>query len=221
MYTDKYWKRRAKKKAPLKKRAIFHLVFAGTLLSILITNYLFITLFSDLMAKITWFIALPLYMGLSYLGGTILLKSKKPMVSFFGVTLIGLPLCSILHACSGGTLTIFIQQVLLTTIISTVLLSIVQILTSTVSIPSWSILAVALSSAVFFNILLIQELSETPLMNWVIVLFIHARLGHVWNKVRETTASIDNAIDGVGILLIESLSPVYYFEVAKKLSHKK
>ena len=219
MYTDKYWKRKSRKQKDFKTKALFHLVFMGTLLVVSLTNYLTVLWLGIHSQQLPILLTLPIYLIAAYFGGQLLLSSKRPLYSFIGTSLVGLPLGLVVYGLVGGRLEYFLMQVLFTTMVSIGIIGIVQILTNQVTLPTWVIPAVAMAAAVFFNVLFTEDMLESPVMNWVCVLFIHLRIGYVWGQTRSVTPSIDNAIDGVGVLILETLNPLYYYEALKRLQN--
>ncbi len=221
VYTDKYWKRKSRKKSPFQARALFHLSFMGTLLSICLVNYLVLFWLAGELLSLPIYLVGPAYLVSAYLGGKLLLSSKKPWLSYAGTLLVGAPLGLVGYSLSGGSLELFLMQVLLTSSISIVLLGLMQVLSSGIKLPDWLFIAGSLASAVFFNVMFTNELINAPVMNWITVLFVHIRLGHVWGKARQITVSVDNGIDGVGVLILESLNPFYWVDAFKRIEKAK
>lgn len=217
MYTDKYWKRKSRKPKDFKTKAIFHLVFMGTLLTVSFINYMIVFWLGTQSKEFPILWIAPAYLVSAYLGGQLLLASKRPLYSFVGTSLVGLPLGLVAYSFVGGTVEYFLMQVLFTTIISVFLLGLIQVSSTQIKLPPWTIPSIAVVSAVFFNVLLTGDMLESPVMNWVCVLFIHLRVGYVWGQARAVTPSVDNAIDGVGVLILETLNPLYYYEALKRL----
>jgi hypothetical protein len=218
MYTDKYWNRKSRKQKDFKTKASFHLAFMGTLFTVCLINYMMVLWLGGQSSQLPIVLVLPTYLVAAYLGGKLLLASKQPWVSFAGTSLVGLPLGLVAYSLVGGKIEFFLMQVLFTTTVSVVIVGLIQIITNQMKLPVWAILASALASAVFFNVLFTDDFMEAPVMNWVCVLFIHARIGHVWGRARVVTPSIDNGIDGVGVLILETLNPLYYYEALKRLT---
>ena len=218
VYTDKYWKRKSRKQSSFKARALFHAAFMGTLLAVCVVNYMILFWLSGQMISFPIYLVLPIYLLSVFLGGKLLLSSKRPWISFAGTILVGAPFGFVAYSLTGGSLDLFWMQFLFATSITAVLLGLVQVLTSGLTLPSWSFIALSTASAIFFNVLFTNDLLHSPVMNWLCVLFVHLRLGHVWGKTRQTTMSVDNGIDGVGVLILESLNPFYYVRALKGLA---
>ena len=217
MYTDKYWKRRSRKSKPFKQRATFHFAFMMTLLTVCAVNYIVVYGLGAQSEQLPIWLITPAYLLACYLGGRLLLNSKVPWVSFVGTSLIGLPLGFVTYGFIGGEVSLFLMQVLLTTTLSVFVTGIFQVLSCQLNVPKWLPIAFTLGSAMFINVAFTANLRDTPIMNWLVVLFVNARIGYTWGEARAVTPSIDNAIDGVGVLLLESLNPLYYYESSKAL----
>ena len=218
MYTDKYWKRRSRKSKTFKERSLFHLVFMMTLLTVCAVNYVVVYGLGTSSEQLPIIWVLPAYLIACYLGGKLLLSSKVPWISFVGTSLVGLPLGLVTYGVVGGEVDLFLMQVLLTTTISGLLTGLFHMITNQMKLPKWLPIAFTLGGAMFINVAFTASLRDTPIMNWVVVLFVNARIGHTWGEARSVTPSIDNAIDGVGVLLLESLNPVYYYEKLQGLT---
>ena len=212
MYTDKYWNRKSRKSKPFKTRALFHLAYLGTLLTVCIINYIVVYSLGSSGENLPILWVIPAYLIAVYFGGKLLISSKVPWISFVGTSLVGLPLGLVVYSLVGGEIDLFLMQVLLTTTLSVIGLGLFQVFTCNLKIPHWSSIATSLALAVFINIAFTTNLRETPAMNWLIVLFVNARIGHMWGEARVITPTVDNGIDGVGVLLLESLNPLFYYE---------
>ena len=218
VYTDKYWKRKSRKQSSFKTRASFHLAFMGTLLAVCLVNYVILFWLSGQVVSFPGYVVLPAYMLSAFLGGKLLLSSKQPWISFVGTILVGAPLGLVGYSLVGGSLDLFLMQVLFTTAITALVLGLMQVITSGLKLPDWGMMALSIASAIFFNVLFTNDLINSPVMNWLCVLFVHLRLGYVLGKTRQNTMTVDNGIDGVGVLILESLNPFYFARALKALS---
>ena len=190
----------------------------ATLLTTCAVNYIVVYGLGSQSQQLPILLIIPAYLAACYLGGRLLLSSKVPWISFVGTSLIGLPLGLVTYSFVGGEIDLFLMQVLLTTALSVIFTGIFHVASCQLKIPTWLPIAFTLGVAMFINVAFTTSLRDTPIMNWLVVLFVNARIGHTWGQTRAVTPSVDNAIDGVGVLLLESLNPLYYYERLQTLS---
>ena len=83
----------------------------------------------------------------------------------------GAPLGLVGYSLAGGSLDLFLMQVLFTTAITALVLGLMQVITSGLKLPDWGVMALSIASAIFFSVLFTNDLINSPVMNWLCILF--------------------------------------------------